>query len=266
MTAMIRNLGNMTKNGLVSSGSNGTRKVVAQLGDSARLRKARVHPIALLSAMRTYQGGHGIRGSSSWTPVPNVVDALNDAFYESFGNVVPTGKSWMLALDVSGSMTCGDIAGVPGLTPHVGAAAMCMVTARVEKDYAIFGFGSHFAPIDITPKMRLDEVLKRTNAHNFGGTDCSLPFTYAKQKGLKFDAFAVYTDSETNSGGSPHAARALVDYRKSPNGVEDAALIVVGMVSNGFSVGDPKDARTMNVVGFDTAAPDLMAGMVRGEF
>ena len=45
----------------------------------------------------------------------------------------------------------------------------------------------------------------------------------------------------------------------------DALLIVVGMVSNGFSIADPKDAGMLDVVGFDTATPQLMASFMRGE-
>ena len=36
-----------------------------------------------------------------------IVDALDAAFYTAFGNVEPAGKRLLLALDVSGSMTCG---------------------------------------------------------------------------------------------------------------------------------------------------------------
>ena len=46
MTALIRNLATMTRVGLLAPGSAGTAKVVAQLGDAERLRRARVHPIA----------------------------------------------------------------------------------------------------------------------------------------------------------------------------------------------------------------------------
>ena len=32
------------------------------------------------------------RGESTWTPVARIVDALDAAYYQSFGNVEPTGK------------------------------------------------------------------------------------------------------------------------------------------------------------------------------
>jgi 60 kDa SS-A/Ro ribonucleoprotein len=131
MTALIRNLATMTRVGLLQPRSGAAREVAERLGDAERIRRARVHPIAVLAALRTYASGHGARGRGSWTPVREVVDALDGAFYASFGNVEPTGKRLLLALDVSGSMASGVIAGVPGLTPRVasaGGTVACVAT------------------------------------------------------------------------------------------------------------------------------------------
>ena len=113
MTALLRNLATMTRVGVIAPGSAGTARALEQLGDGERLRRARVHPIAVLAALRTYASGHGARGQHSWTPVVQVIDALDAAFYTAFGNVEPAGKRHLLALDVSGSMTWGAVAGVP---------------------------------------------------------------------------------------------------------------------------------------------------------
>jgi len=40
-------------------------------------------------------------------------------------------------------------------------------------------------------------------------------------------------------------------------------LIVVGMVSNGFTIADPDDAGMLDVAGFDTAVPQVMADFAR---
>src|SRR5213078_1152575 len=53
MTALIRNLATMTRVGVLAPGSDGTARAVAQLGDAERIRRARVHPIAVLAALRT---------------------------------------------------------------------------------------------------------------------------------------------------------------------------------------------------------------------
>jgi 60 kDa SS-A/Ro ribonucleoprotein len=95
----------------------------------------------------------------------------------------------------------------------------------------------------------------------FGGTDCALPMLYATAKEREVDTFVIYTDSETWAG-DVHPAQALRDYRRA-SGI-DARLVVVGMVSNGFSIADPDDSGMLDVVGFDTATPQLIADFARG--
>lgn len=46
----------------------------------------------------------------------------------------------LLALDVSGSKTWGDVAGVPGLTPRDASAALALVTAATEPRHEVVGF------------------------------------------------------------------------------------------------------------------------------
>ena len=43
----------------------------------------------------------------------------------------------------------------------------------------------------------LGKVLATARGFHMGGTDCSLPMTYARQQGLDVDAFIILTDSET---------------------------------------------------------------------
>jgi 60 kDa SS-A/Ro ribonucleoprotein len=279
MTAMIRNLATMTRVGVVAPGSAGLDTVVAQLGDADRLRAARVHPVALLAALRTYQAGRGVRGRHAWNPVREVVDALDAAFYTAFGNVEPAGKRLLLALDVSGSMASGWVAGVPGLTPRDASAALALVTAATEPAYEIVGFHAGkggfrkpgrpqwhgyvdgLTPLAISPRQRLDDVVEAVSDLPFGGTDVALPMLYAQAKERAVDTFVIYTDSETWAG-DVHPAQALRDYRAA-SGI-DARLVVVGMVSNGFSIADPNDPGMLDVVGFDTATPQLISDFARG--
>jgi 60 kDa SS-A/Ro ribonucleoprotein len=272
MTALIRNLATMTRVGLIAPGAEATRRVVARLGDAVRLRAARVHPIAVLAALVTYQQGRGARGSGRWTPVNEVVDALDGAFYAAFGNVVPAGARTVLALDVSGSMSMGVVAGVPGLTPRVASAAMALITAATEPAHQIVAFTAgntptmhHGYPAGITslaigPRQRLDDVVRAVSDLPFGGTDCSLPMRWALDNRVEADAFVIYTDSETWYNPDMHPCQALQLYRDRMG--LPARLVTVGMVSNGFSIADPNDGGSMDVVGFDTATPNLISGFV----
>lgn len=261
MEAMVRNLGNMTRSGMLAPLSSGSKLVVEKMLNSEIVRKSRIHPIKVLAGLLTYGAGHGVRGNNVWTPTKTILDALDDMFYSSFLNVEPTGKNFLLGLDVSASMTLGEIAGVPGLTPRVASAALSMITARTEKNYELMAFTHTLVPLNITAKDSLQTVMSKMEHLNFGGTDCSLPMKYARQNKLDVDTFAVYTDNETWAGAS-HPSQELVKYRKESG--RNAKLVVVGMTATGFSIADPKDSGMLDVVGFDTATPQLISDFARG--
>ncbi len=260
LTALVRNLGRMTANGLLAPLSAAARIVADRLADGERLRKERVHPLAVLGALATYREGHGARGKLTWEPVSQVTDALDGAFYRAFANVEPSGKRTLLALDVSGSMTCDQIGGLPGVTPRVGSAAMALITARVEPQHAFMAFSGDFVPLDISPRQRLDDVIATMDRMPFAGTDCSLPMTWALKAKAEIDTFVVYTDNETWEG-PIHPSQALAKYRRE-TGIA-AKLVVVGMTATEFTIADPDDGGMLDVVGFDTAAPSLIADFAR---
>jgi 60 kDa SS-A/Ro ribonucleoprotein len=277
VTALVRSLAKMTRAGVLAPGSAGTSAVVARLRDAEGLRRGRLHPIALLAALRTYASGRGVRGRTRWAPVREIVDALNAAFHTAFGTVEPTGKRLLVALDVSASMAWGDVAGMPGLTPREASTAMALVTAATEPRHEIVGFfaggwfrnrGRHryeglpdgLTRLEISPSQRLDDAVRAVDDLPFGATDCALPMLYAQALEREVDTFVIYTDSET-SAGDVHPVQALRDYREA-SGI-DARLVVVGMVSDGFSIADPADAGMLDVVGFDTATPQLIADFAR---
>ena len=281
MTAMIRNLATMTRVGLLAPFSEATKKVIAQLGNAEALKRARVHPIQMLSAHITYGRGYGARGQNNWTPVNQIVDALDSGFYTCFGNVKPTNKNILLALDVSGSMTGGEIAGVPGLNPRQASAAMALVTMNVEPNYEIIGFtnsgwsasnlggdrrwgrSSGIQNVNISPKMRLNDVINTINRLQFGGTDCALPFLYADAHNRNIDAVITYTDNETYYGDiHPTQAKAKLQ-NKLGHPVKN---IVVGMTATNFTIADPKDPHALDIVGFDAAAPEVMSNFIQGKF
>jgi len=279
MTALIRNLNRMTECGLLVPMGKVTNEVIDKLTDETLLAKERVHPFNILVAQRQYMCGQS--RNLTWQAVPAIVDALEDAFYKSFQFVEPTGKRFLLGLDVSGSMGSqinssnkpGNIyscySSQPGaLSCAEAAAAMSMVTARTEKKSHVMGFADSFRDLGIRANDTLDQVLRKTSSMNFGGTDCSLPMKWALKNNVEVDVFIVYTDNETwyDGGGyswggqthndEKHVFEALNQYRKK-TGI-DAKLVSVAMSPTNFSIVDPKDAGMLNVVGFDSSAPQII--------
>ncbi len=259
--AMIRTLGRMGASGLLAPRSSAAGTVVSRLANRDLLRGARVHPIQVLAALLTYKTGHGQKGSLTWTPVPQVVDALNDAFYAAFEFVEPTNKRFYLGIDVSGSMMSGRVAGLDGLTPNMGAAAMAMLIARTEPNYFIGGFATEFTDLGITRSDRLDTAMSKAQ-RDFGGTDCAVAIKHARANRFPVDAFVVISDGESWAGDA-HASQAIVDYRRK-TGI-DAKLIAINMVANRTSLADPEDAGSLDIVGFDASVPTVIAGFLGAE-
>lgn len=272
VTALIRNLGKMTSIGLIAPLSETEKRLAATIANADVLQKGRMHPLTLLYALKTYESGHGVKGALTWAPSRAIVDAMNEAFYLAFRNVEPTGKNIMLALDVSGSM--GALMPGTSLSCRDASAALAMVTARVEQNWYCMGFtaGSYtsynrrpsnndgITPLAISPHQRLDDIVKTVSGLNFGSTDCALPMIHAQKHKLAVDAFLVFTDSETWAG-NIHPFQALHNYRQASG--RNAKLVVVGMTATEFTIADPTDNGMLDVVGFDTTVPEVIADFIR---
>ena len=259
LTAMVRNLGNMSKVGLLAPMSDAARLVAKRLRDREVIKKARAHPISLLVALKTYAGGRGVKGSGQWTPVPSVIDALDDAFYLAFEALEPTGKRLLFGVDVSASMEA-PITGLP-ISSAEAAAAMALACAKTEREFYIMGFSSTFKNLGITPNMRLDDVMAYARGVNFGRTDCAIPMVWALAHKVKVDGFVVITDNETWAG-TIHPSQALRRYREA-TGIA-AKQVVMATTSTKFSIANPKDGGALDVVGFDTTTPQVVADFLRG--
>jgi len=268
-TALMRQLPRLTKLGVLKPMDALTQIVAGQLADPERLKKGRVHPVNVLIALTTYASGHGVKGTMTWEPVSMISDALDAGFYASFPAVEPAGKRTMLALDVSGSMG-SQISGLP-ISCREASAALSLVTAATEPMTMTVGFTSStrswsgvtgLSPLDISPRMRLDDVVRKTSGLNFGATDCSLPMLEAAKHKWEIDTFITLTDNETWAGSS-HPHQALEAYRQKM-GIP-ARMVVVGMTATDFTIADPSDPGSLDVAGLDSAVPNLIANFSRGD-
>ena len=61
-----------------------------------------------------------------------------------------------------------------------------------------------------------------------------------------------------------HPFAALKNYREQM-AIPDARLIVVGMTATQFTIADPLDPGMLDVVGFDSAVPQLMFRFIVGQ-
>jgi 60 kDa SS-A/Ro ribonucleoprotein len=253
MTALIRNLGGMTSSGLLKPLSDETSLVIDNITNEETLKKARIHPMSVMLALKTYSKGSGMR--TSWNPVPAIRDALEDAFYKCFNYVEPTGKKFLFGVDVSGSMSW-TFDSNHLMSACEAAAVVAMTCARTEKNYHIMAFSDAFKDLNITSKDSLNTVIRKTSNHNFGRTDCALPMKYAIKNELDVDVFVILTDSDTWVG-DIHPFEALKKYRKKFN--KNAKLAVLAFSASKFSIADPSDAGMIDIAGLDSSVPVILS-------
>ena len=169
--------------------------IVRKLGDETVLKRARIHPLAVLIAEKVYAQGKGDKGSLTWKPVPKIIDALDAAFYATFQNVEPCGKPVLLALDVSGSM--GGSSRIAGscLTAREASAAMALVTAATEPECEIIAFSAPSVAVTVACTVAASRDHPREHSRRacvwttslsasaslpMGATDCALPMVWAR--------------------------------------------------------------------------------------
>ncbi|MBR7839564.1 TROVE domain-containing protein [Actinospica durhamensis] len=265
MTALIRNLARMTRIGTLTPMGEATRRAAARLTDRDALAAGRIHPLDVYLALRVYASGcsrpNPKAPAQSWTPVPQIKDALEEAFDLSFGHIEPSGKRLLIAVDSSGSMSYGSMtaSGSPLGTAYQVACAMATILARIERANA------HVIDVDtvvhasrITPRTNLREI--DTWRPSGGGTDLSLPFSHALAQRLEVDGVLVLTDNETWAG-RIHPSQALASYR---SGINPAArCVVASLTAAGHSIADPRDEGVLQIAGFDATLPQVVTGFLR---
>jgi 60 kDa SS-A/Ro ribonucleoprotein len=233
--AMVRNLGHMTEAGLIAPESAATALVVMRLGDRSRIRRANVHPAALLSALVKYRTG-------SWQASNIVADALEDALHLAFANIEPTGQRVLFGIDAS---LLADDARCHGMC-HVTAAhavavlAMEFVRADAHSHIAILGRGPAF--IDAPKDARLSAI-SRAITKDSSSADPSTAIDHARESGMHVDAFVFL------SGYVP--LESLDAYRRQ-TGIP-AKLVVLTTEAADFE--GPVPEYVMRVAGFDPTIP-----------
>lgn len=265
VTALIRNLARMTRIGTLAPFAAANVTVIRRLTSAEALARGRIHPMDVYLALRVYAAGTSQPNPkaerSTWTPVPEILDALEVAYDLSHGHVQPSGKKFVLAVDSSGSMTYGHVSFTGanlGQAYHVASAIATMIK-RIE--------GANVHVVDVDTAVRNSRITPRTNLREIsswrasgGGTDLSLPMTYAMQYDLRVDGFALLTDNATWAG-HIHPFQALEQYRQRYN--PGARFVDISMVPSGFSVADPKHEGVINMTGMDASLPVALAGYLR---
>lgn len=295
MNALIRNLSTMTNRNVFSNNAI-VNKVTSYLINENAVKNSKIHPAQVAVAWKQYQSGHGEKGKQIWTPIQEIVTALENMMYISFANIEPTNKRIFHCFDESGSMNTS--MGVAGNMSSAEAVALMGILFSRKEDpntqkYCAFANG--LRTLILSPNSKLAEAVKAINRNSGEGTNCSMPMEHKisefnskfstlsdgdKQKFITAvksgdtgkrdeilnalsiflpEVFVLYTDSDVNLG-KRHPVQALNEYREL-TGIP-AKFAVVATQSSRVTIADPKDSGMMDLVGFDSQLPQILYDFV----
>lgn len=248
--AVLRNLGNLTANNTLLTGSTDTEVVAERLTNYDAIRRARVHPFAVLLAGLVYGGGTGFRSTKTWKPIRRIVEALDDAYELAFQLLPPNKKRSLIVIDTSGSMDM-QCQGTP-IPVTVAAAAMALTLARQEPYATVIEADTEFQRVvPVTKRSSISSL----NIKRGGGTDLSAGVRWAATHQEKYDVIVILTDNETWAG-RYHCTHVLQDYRAEI--APDCKLVVAAMAANHASVVDQDDPLQLGCSGLDANLPAII--------
>ena len=267
MTATIRNLATLTRNGVFEDRKN--LDVLEKRLNKENLEKSRIHPLEIANAQKIYISGGAIGRSknSGFEPIPRVIDILEKAVNDAFETQEETGIHFFHALDISGSMHWADMPGL-FLSPFEIETIIALTTVKNEKNYYVGGFSDNFVQLPgITKNSTINLAIKHAESFGFGGTNAASAFDHATKKGIHTDVFVLWTDNQ-NWGGAfrgNQPSEALKKYRSKVN--PNAKVIYITLVPYGdnITLADPKDPLSYDIAGFSSQTPKLISMIAKGE-
>ncbi|XP_051716494.1 60 kDa SS-A/Ro ribonucleoprotein [Ctenopharyngodon idella] len=253
VVVLLKHLGKLTADKVLAPGSPDVAAVCERIQDETALIKAKTQPFNILVASENYKRGHGKRSKLKWEPDGDIIQALDCAFCKTISIVEPTGKRFLVAVDISSSLS--SVTHGSSISTVAVAAAMCMVIAQTELNAQIVVFSEGgVVPCTISSDMTLMQVAAQLIQTPGGSTDCALPITWASENEKSVDVFIIFTNNHTLGRKNP--ADTLKTYRQK-SGVF-SKLIVCGMIANSLSIADPEDGGMLDICGFDSQAVDVI--------
>ncbi|XP_037132533.1 60 kDa SS-A/Ro ribonucleoprotein isoform X2 [Syngnathus acus] len=248
LESVVRILGKMTAKKVLQPGASETQALCERIQSEAALKK--MHPFSILWASERYKQGQGYRGKTKWATDGSILKALDVAFYKSFLNVQPVGKSFVVAVDVSTSLSSV----VPGtaISDAVAAALITMVFARTEPDTHVLAYSEGaLVPCSISADMTLAQTTDELVKIPGGSTDCTLPIAWATENGKAVDVFVILTNNPLwTLTASPLAS--LKKHRQKTG--SPSKLVMCGLTSIGHTTADSEDRGVLSICGFDLGA------------
>jgi hypothetical protein len=213
ITALIRNLNNLTSSGLLDVVTNPRANslihaLTQHLTNYDILHKGFVHPINLFNAWAVYSQGKGHLGSKTWTPVESINKSLLEAVELSFQGLAGLDMSVAFLMDASGSMSCtGSAPGMPCLKALDIAVLLVLTFYRATSNFAsMYGkpMPNHIIGYFGGSSISTRGYDKRTVNKHITDTEISTRAEPFKDVSLKFSPKMTFQDAKVALGNGNH--------------------------------------------------------------
>jgi 60 kDa SS-A/Ro ribonucleoprotein len=269
INAVVRNLGNLTDKGVFKSKDN----IIAleKKFNAEAIKRGRVHPIVLCSALKVYANPGLVerKSSLSWTAVPAVVDVLEEAIKIAFESVEPTNKTFYHAIDISGSMYSTP-QGNLGLVPAEIAAIMTLATIKSERFYFTAGFSSRACDFDgIRKGTSFKDIVEQRHLTGAPAelrsqyTNLGSAIQYAIDKEIKADVLVFWTDGQSWKG--EHPSVLMDQYRRKMNSEAKAIYVILGAYTDAMTLAKPGDRNSYDIAGFSSDTVKVIQMIASGD-
>lgn len=260
LQSLMKILGKMTAKKILEPGSADTQAVCDKIRNETTLKKAKIHPFSILVAIENYKKGHSYQHKMKWEPDSNILHAMDSAFYKSFMFVEPVDKNFVVAVDISASLSSI----VPGtsVSTAVAAATVTMVFATTEANTQVLAYSDgSLIPCSVAAGMTLEQVTAELVKTPSKSTDCTLPIAWATENGKAVDVFVILTNNPIWAfNASP--VEALKKHRQKTGTF--SKFVMCGLTSIGHAIADTPDRGVLSICGFDLGAITLIRNVAQG--
>ncbi|CAC5409700.1 TROVE2 [Mytilus coruscus] len=265
LTAMIRNMGKMTRLGIFDDEhASFFVTLVKEKLESDVLQESKVHPLRILFALRQYQAGKGDKGKLEWHPNHAITTILEKAFDDTVSLQPKSGKRYLLAVSVSGEMK-EKLIGSP-LTASEAAGAMVHTIVKKEDRVETLLFENNLERpyiSTIDPNDNFNSIKRKLELFS-PSEGHQITFSNWARDNNNFDVIMVFTDTLTGEG-EGHVTEPFDHFCQSHRvGAPNHARVIVAMTGKTNDVVEPCDIQTLHVIGFDPSSPQIINSFISG--
>lgn len=265
LSSILSHLNKMASIGLLESGPNSPLEALkSRLANSSLIKE--LQPFSVQIALKSYEGGKAKRSMVTWNPNNDIKDALRDLYYKVISLYEPTGRRYLVAVDV-GSMMFNNMAGVPQMTSVWAAASLSMGILRKETNRHLLAVaGKTVSSIDVASRdLTVEGVCE--NLHQKKGDGAlvlSRVFEWAQEKKEAVDIFIIFTDY-INFKSLADDFRKYRDDTKCQSTRLVVALMGKSHDRNTFGIQQQNDPGVLLLKGLNPAFPSVVSHFLNGK-